>query len=121
MLVHHHLVVKSLVKNPPKDEETMEYWLKQLIKAIGMNILYGPKAIYSYKEFNRGMTAFAIIDTSHIVLHSFDETDPADLQLDVYSCAEFSIDTIFDAMKIFDPTHIDYKVLDRTGDFIVAS
>lgn len=121
MLVHHHLVVKASVNRPPQDEAFMVEWLTKLIKDIGMNVLYGPKAIYSTKEFNRGMTAFAIIDTSHIAMHSWDETDPGIMQLDVYSCAEFDKNTIFSAMKVFEPIHINHKFLDRTGDFILAS
>ena len=92
-----------------------------MIEDIGMNVLYGPKAIYSEKEGNRGLTAFAIIDTSHIALHSWDEESPGMIQLDVYSCAEFEKDTIFNSLKEFSPVHIDYKFLDRSGDFILAS
>lgn len=86
-----------------------------------MNVLYGPKSIYCLKEGNAGMTAFAIIDTSHIVLHTWDEETPAVLQLDVYSCSQFEISTVLDAIKKFSPTHVDYKFLDRTNHFIQAS
>ena len=36
---------------------------------------------------NRGVTAFAIIETSHIAMHIWDEPNPALVQLDVYTCA----------------------------------
>lgn len=118
MLVHHHLVVRALVKYPPTQTNIIEGWLNAMIKDIGMNVLYGPKAMYSQKEGNAGLTAFAIIDTSHIALHCWDEEDPGVLQLDVYSCAPFELDTILEYISIFDPLHVDHKFLDRTHDFI---
>lgn len=115
MLVHHHLIVTAGITKPPTNEEAIEYWLEKLIFDIDMNVLYGPKAIYCEKEGNRGMTAFAIIDTSHICLHTWDEEYPAKLQLDVYSCAPFEVDTIVAALKNFNAVNIEYKFLDRTN------
>lgn len=83
-----------------------------------MNTLYGPKAIYSTKEGNAGMTAFAIIDTSHICFHSWDEEYPGIIQLDVYSCAKFDKKDVFELLREFEPLTMDWKFLDRTTDFI---
>lgn len=118
MLVHHHLVVRAEIEKPPLDEGAVSVWLSELIKNINMNVLYGPKAIYCEKEGNRGMTAFAIIDTSHIALHTWDEHKPYIIQLDVYSCAPFEKSVIWEALYEFAPTHIDYKFMDRTSNFI---
>lgn len=118
MLVHHHLVIRANVNKPPIDPEYIDTWMCTLIKDIGMNILMGPYSVYSEMIGNRGLTSVAVIETSNICLHCWDEESPGVLQLDVYSCSEFSIETVFKAMQEFEPIHIDYKFLDRTNDFI---
>jgi hypothetical protein len=66
---------------------------------------------------NRGITGVAIIETSHIVMHCWDEPDPALLQFDVYSCGEFDPETICEKIKKdFNTTKIEYKFLDREHD-----
>ena len=121
MLVHHELVVNARLLDPPKDPIYIEGWLRTLIEKIGMKILLGPYAVYSEMPGNRGLTVITAIETSSITLHVWDEDKPGHLRLNVYSCAEFDKNTIFEAVQEFNPTHIDYKFLDRTGDFILAS
>lgn len=118
MLKHDHLIIRSAIKNPPNSEEYITEWVRSLIKAIDMKVLMGPYAKYSEVEGNRGLTVVSVIETSHIALHVWDETDPAVLQLDVYSCAPVNIKTVLDFIEEFDPVHIDYKFLDRSSDFI---
>jgi S-adenosylmethionine/arginine decarboxylase-like enzyme len=120
MLVHHLLVVNARINNPPNDPIFITEWIKKLVADIGMKILDGPYALYHHAPGNRGLTAVTIIETSHIALHIWDEDQPGVLRLDVYSCAEFEIDTILKAIEQFDPTHVDYKFLDRTGDNILT-
>ena len=76
----------------------------------------GPFAKYVTKPGNRGLTVASIIETSHIVLHSWDETDPAIVQLDVYTCSELDEDTIFKQLETFQPTKITYKYYDRENN-----
>lgn len=121
LLVHHHLVVRAELAAPPTDPTYITEWKRNLVSAIGMKILMGPYATYSDMPGNRGLTVATVIETSHIVLHVWDEESPGLMQLDVYSCAEFDKQTIFAAIQEFEPTKIDYKFLDRTGDFILAS
>ena len=112
-LVHKHLIVRAEVKLPPKDETRAKEFLRELIRGIHMKILFGPEARYVTVEGNRGLTCFAIIETSHVVMHTWDECDPAIVQLDVYSCGGLDTGVVFDFLKQFDPTKIDYKYLDR--------
>ena len=112
-LVHKHLIVRAEVILPPKDETRAKEFLRELIQAIHMKILFGPEARYVTVEGNRGLTCFAIIETSHVVMHTWDECDPAIVQLDVYSCGGLDTGVVFDFLKQFDPTKIDYKYLDR--------
>ena len=112
-LVHKHLIVRAEVNLPPKDETHAKQFLRELIEGIRMRILFGPEARYVDVVGNRGLTCFAIIETSHVVMHTWDECDPAMIQLDVYTCGELDTDVVFDFLKQFDPVKIDYKYLDR--------
>ena len=83
-----------------------------------MKIMMGPFAAYSPVEGNRGLTAAAIIETSHVVIHAWDECSPSIVQLDVYSCAPVDKDVVLNALQDFDPVHVDFKFLDREQKFI---
>lgn len=117
-LVHEHLIVRANVKAPPINPVFLEGWLLELIEAIGMKVLMGPYVTYSNVVGNRGITGVAVIETSHIALHVWDECDPGMLQLDVYSCAPVDISVVLDHIQRFEPTHVDYKFLDRENDLI---
>mgnify|MGYP003681527647 FL=1 len=82
-----------------------------------MKKLIAPKAKYCDMKGNRGVTCICAIETSHIVFHSWDEETPGKLQLDVYSCALFSIHTVFDRLREFGAMNILYKFYDRNGGF----
>jgi S-adenosylmethionine/arginine decarboxylase-like enzyme len=117
VLVHKHLIVRAEAKNPPMDEAVLTEWFKKFIDEIGMKVMMGPYVKYSHMIGNRGITGAAIIETSHIVMHVWDEPDPALLQFDVYSCGEFDPETICSKIKRdFNTTKIEYKFLDREND-----
>ena len=117
ILVHKHLIVRAEAKNPPMDEAILTEWFKKFIDEIGMKVMMGPYVKYSHMIGNRGITGAAIIETSHIVMHVWDEPDPALLQFDVYSCGEFDPETICEKIKKdFNTTKIEYKFLDREHD-----
>tara|TARA_B100000900_G_scaffold38443_2_gene28865 strand:- start:9586 stop:9957 length:372 start_codon:yes stop_codon:yes gene_type:complete len=110
---HKHLIVRAEVSNPPRYEQNIIDWTKHLIEDIGMKILLGPYATYCDKEGNKGFTCATIIETSHVVLHTWDEQRPTLVQLDVYTCSELDITTVFESLDKWDPIKIDYKYLDR--------
>ena len=116
-LVHKHLLVRAEVNSPPlfKDRERLDNEIKNLIKNIDMNILSGPHTEWSNVEGNEGYSSVAIIDTSSITFHSW--LEPSVIQLDVYSCKEFKIKTIFTWLAQFDIEKVDYKYLDRDKGF----
>ncbi len=111
-------MVRAEVNNPPKDTVKMEDWLRTLVENLDMKILIGPFAAYSEMVGNRGLTVGAIIETSHVVLHAWDEEHPYMLQLDVYSCSHVNPAVIWKALDEFEPTNIDYKFLNRKDKFI---
>jgi S-adenosylmethionine/arginine decarboxylase-like enzyme len=122
VLVHKHLIVRAEAINPPMNEEFLTKWLHDFIKYINMKVLMGPYVIYHDVPGNRGITGAAIIETSHIVMHVWDEPSPALMQFDVYSCGEFDPERICRMIqRDFDVTKIDYKFLDRENDLTDVS
>ena len=113
VLEHKHLIVRAELDNPPMDVAEVDLWIKALVEKIGMKILMGPYAVYSEMENNRGLTMVAIIETSHIVLHTWDECTPGLMQLDVYTCSELNINDVFYAVQEFGPSKIEYTYIDR--------
>jgi len=114
LLIHKHLIIRAEVNNPPKEVDKLTEWLKEFIASINMKIMLGPYVAYCNNEGNRGITGVAVIETSHIAMHVWDEPVPAMMQLDVYSCAEFNPYLIADKLrKDFDVVKLDYKFLNR--------
>ena len=112
--VHKHLIIRAEANRVPTDEEQLTEWLKDFIEPINMKILMGPYVKYCKMEGNRGITGIAVIETSHIAIHVWDEPNPALMQIDVYSCAEFDVDEIAEKIKQdFDVVKLDYKYLNR--------
>jgi len=115
-LVHKHIIIRSEVLNPPVCENIVSDQIKVLIDQIGMKLLMGPYAKYVDIPGNRGLTVASIIETSHIVMHTWDECDPAIIQLDVYTCGPFDPNIVFKWLEQYQPTKIDYKYIDREFD-----
>lgn len=118
---HKHLIVRANIGWCPQKEDLNKIsdWIRSLIKKIDMNLLAGPYTTYVSEVGNKGMTSVAIIETSHIALHIWDEVNPGLLQLDVYSCADFNPKDIFDKVnELFKTVKIEYKFLDREKELV---
>jgi len=115
-LVHKHVIIRAEVLNPPTDEKLVSEHVRDLIERIGMKLLMGPYAKYVSMPGNRGLTVASIIETSHIVMHTWDECDPALVQLDVYTCGPFDPKIVFDWLQQYRPIKVDYKYIDREYD-----
>jgi len=115
-LVHKHLIIRAEVTTPPTDEQLTVEWMKKLISTIGMKVLMGPYAKYLDVVGNRGLTSVAIIETSHIAMHVWDEVSPALIQLDVYTCGPLDPQLVVNALQEFNPTKVEMKYLDREHD-----
>jgi S-adenosylmethionine/arginine decarboxylase-like enzyme len=101
------------VNKPPTDQKWAHTWLTDLVSKIGMQICQGPITTYLDMPGNRGLTGLVIIETSHIALHCWDESDPGLMQLDVYTCGDLQTEVIFEEIKQFGPVKVEYKFLDR--------
>ena len=114
LLVHKHLIVRAEAVTPPTDEEQLIEWMKEFVESINMKIFMGPYVKYCHMEGNRGITAVAIIETSHIAMHIWDEINPALMQFDVYSCGDLDVEAICKKIKEdFNIQKIEYKFLNR--------
>ena len=114
VLVHKHLIIRAEAVKPPVEISFLTNWLQDFIKSIKMKVLMGPYVVYHNVPGNRGITGAAIIETSHIIMHVWDEPSPALMQFDVYSCGEFEPEEICKKIqKDFDVIKIEYKFLDR--------
>ena len=113
MLDHKHIIIRAEVNKPPTDIRKIKKQIKKLIKSLGMKPLGRAVSVYVSKEGNKGLTCVQPIETSHIALHSWDECEPALLQLDVYTCSKLDKKTVFNWFEIFEPKDINYLTIDR--------
>ena len=113
---HKHLLIRAEVNKPIIHEREIKRWLRKLVKKIDMKIIKGPYASYVSKEGNRGITGVVMIETSHIAIHIWDETIPALVQCDVYSCAEFSSNEVLAEFVDMEVTKIDHILLNRAEE-----
>jgi S-adenosylmethionine/arginine decarboxylase-like enzyme len=119
ILKHKHILIRADVNKPPKTIDEVVNWLTKLIKDIDMKILDGPYAKRVDMKGNEGVTGMAIIETSHVVIHTWDAITPSLIQLDVYSCKDFNPLVILNSLSIFEPLDVDYKYFDRENNFIL--
>ena len=116
MPVHKHLIIRAAVNEPITSEKELKKWLRDLVKIIKMKIIKGPYASYVSKEGNCGVTGIVMIETSHIAILIWDETTPALVQCDVYSCAEFQQGEVIMHLGIMKPKKIEYMMVDRSKE-----
>lgn len=111
---HKHFILKGTITKAPLTANAAGLALMDIVKTIGMKIAVGPIAYYCTDEGNRGMTAMAIIETSHVVLHVWDETDPAQIQFDLYSCQDFEEEMVVSVLEQhFGDIHAETVTLGR--------
>ena len=120
MALHNHLLVNGWTLNPPKEEQVLIDWMRDLVESIDMKILQGPFSSYVTKEGNRGLTAVVMIETSHIAMHVWDETDPATMQFDLYTCSTLPVEQVIKNLEDhFGLFNYSVLVLERSEGFKV--
>jgi len=118
MALHNHVLINGYTLLPPTDEKQTIAWMQQLVDSIGMKTIQGPFASYVTKEGNRGLTAAVMIETSHIAMHVWDDSDPAFMQFDLYTCSTLPVEKVIknleDHFGLFNYTTL---VLERSEGF----
>ena len=117
MIEHKHLMISADFIRRVFASSWYETWMTNLIEDLEMTALVEPKAVRDTTLGNEGVTAFSIITTSHLVLHTWETTMPYKLQLDVYSCKPVEISTVLDRLQDFNISNVKYKFLDRENGF----
>lgn len=111
--VHKHIILRIEANKPPTETE-LGPWVANLVDKIGMKLLAGPiSADITTIPGNCGPTCVCIIETSHIACHVWNETTPALIQLDVYTCGPFNPKVVLEHIQVWSPTKVEYKLLDR--------
>lgn len=111
------------MKYPPKNAKEAIDFLSFLIQRIDMKIAPVPENPHGYYcecPGNEGVTASAILETSHTVLHSWDNEFPGKFQFDLYSCKDFDVPYVISLCNAFGIVDGSYMVLDRDTELKIV-
>lgn len=117
---HYHLKGEGKLDHGFSEDklEFMKSWMREVVDAIGMNILVDPISIWCNTLGNEGMTGFCCIDTSHLAWHQWsgnEEILPF-IKFDIYSCKYFDINVIFPYLRKIGIYKVDFTLEDRSDD-----
>lgn len=122
MALHNQLLVNGKARRPLLGEQETIEWMTNLVDQIGMKIIQGPYASYVEKEGNRGVTCVVMIETSHIALHVWDETDPALIQFDLYTCSTLPVqDVLNNLVETFELESYEHIIIERAERFNISA
>jgi S-adenosylmethionine/arginine decarboxylase-like enzyme len=111
---HLHLLVKGYISNPPKSEEVLNQWFRELVNKVGMVVVAGPTSVYVNELGNEGITGTVTLATSHASIHVWDAIHPSMFQFDLYSCSDFTPEQVLSHInEHFDLQSATYQFIDR--------
>lgn len=114
---HLHLLVKGYITNPPKSEEVLNDWLRELVNKVGMVVVAGPTSVYVNEPGNEGITGTVTLATSHASIHVWDALKLPMFQFDLYSCSEFTPDQVLSHInEYFNLQSATWQFIDRNND-----
>lgn len=89
----YHIIVDAYNcdKQILNDRQNLETVLRDLVRLCEMDFLYGPVIMDGVPE-NPGLTGFAVLDFSHISIHTF--TNENEICIDVFSCKKYDYEKI---------------------------
>ena len=110
---HLHLLVKGHIKNPPKSEEILNQWFKELVNKVRMVVVAGPTSVYVDEHGNEGITGTVTLATSHAAIHVWDKQEPAMFQFDIYSWSCFEASEVIEHLNEFELIDCEWLFIDR--------
>lgn len=114
MIIHRHILVRANVARPPRDAATVADWLRRLVAAVDMKVFFGPEAIRCDTLGNEGVTGVIGLETSHASIHCWDTSvEQPYLTMDLYSCANYEVQTVLDFIREFEPVRGHWALYDR--------
>ena len=120
---HLHLLVKGYISHPPKSEEKLNQWFRELVNKVGMVVVAGPTSVYVDELGNEGITGTVTLATSHASIHVWDAIHPSMFQFDLYSCSDFTPEQVLNHInehfnlqsatwQFIDRNDMDFKLID---------
>jgi S-adenosylmethionine/arginine decarboxylase-like enzyme len=114
---HLHLLVKGYITNPPKSEEILNNWFRELVNKVGMVVVAGPTSVYVNEVGNEGITGTVTLATSHASIHVWDALELPMFQFDLYSCSDFTPEQVLNHInEHFNLQTATWQFIDRNGD-----
>ena len=114
---HLHLLVKGYITNPPKSEEILNNWFRELVNKVGMVVVAGPTSVYVNEAGNEGITGTVTLATSHASIHVWDALELPMFQFDLYSCSDFTPEQVLNHInENFSLQSATWQFIDRNGD-----
>lgn len=110
---HKHIIIRAYVSNPPREADALSDWCQDVITRVGMKVIGGPLVVYSDMEGNKGHTAVAILDFSHLSIHVWDEINPALIEFDLFSCKDFDVNIVLQKLQDFKLQSYSQLIVDR--------
>ena len=104
MLDHKHLISKGTLNEKLTIDQVKDL-IDKLVIALDMRFVG-----YEPNEYP-GVSGVGIITTSHIAIHTWD--DSLDYQLDIYSCKTFEKDSIDLVISLYGMKETSAKLFDR--------
>lgn len=93
---YHHIFDLDHCRQIINDPAVIEIFIRDLATAINMTILKGPITAEGIPE-NPGVSCLAIIDYSHISIHTFTAHNEA--LIDIFSCKPYDRQVVADLCK----------------------
>lgn len=117
-LVHYHILVKAAIKEPKAlSTDGLKTWVEMAVRRQKLEPIIGPHVAMVTDLGNEGPTGGVHIKTSHMAFHIWDEL--GQIQADLYTCGELDVHEFLQEFEIFEPTELEYLVLDRANGFKV--
>ncbi len=84
----YHLIfdLSSVSPNLVTNKDGLKNFIKELARLIKMKIIYGPVVVDGVPD-DPGITGFAIVDLSHISVHTFSMFN--EVMVDIFSCQPY--------------------------------
>lgn len=89
---YHHIIDLEECNGKIADREAVAAFVTMVAEAVNMHILQGPVVAEGIEQ-NPGFSAIAIIDYSHISVHTF--TAYNEVLIDVFSCKEYDRERVY--------------------------
>jgi len=101
-----HLAVDAMC--PRLSKKDVKKMLLELCEACKMHPISKPEVVFG-ADYNPGVSGFIFIEFSNIAIHTFERDDRTSINIDIFSCKEFSKKDILKYLRHKNITNISAK------------